>query len=139
MSHNCQNVLVRCVDFRIDAVVRAWLESQSYLNETDLVSVAGSCKDFVADPSLEVSQYLFQQIDLSYNLHNMRRVILTQHEDCGAYGGTEKSGGIEEEKKKLIADMDNLKEQLIQKYTDLEVKTLWFKKQGNGWQTEELK
>lgn len=138
MSHACQNLLVRCMDFRIDRVIHDWLKTQDYLYDTDLVSVAGSCKDFVADPRQEVSQYLFQQIELSYNLHNMRRVILTQHEDCGAYGGTEKSGGLEAEKAKLIADMQTLKAYLLEKYDDLDVKSLWLRREGEAWQVEEI-
>ncbi len=138
MSHQCKNLLVRCMDFRLEEVVEQWIKENDYLGDLDLISVAGSCKDFVAEPESPAAEYLFKQIDLSYQLHQMRRVILTQHQDCGAYGGTEAHGSVEVEKEKLITDMRKLKELLAAKYSDLEVMMKWIAWRGESWEFEEV-
>lgn len=138
MSHTCKNVLVRCMDFRLNNSFNDWLGEKGYMGDADEISCAGSCKKFVEEPKSPVSEFLFSQIKLSYELHGARKIILTQHEDCGAYGGQSAFASRKEEKAKLVSDMKELKRMLKERFNDLEVLMVWIGKKGNGWQFEEM-
>lgn len=105
--HSCSSLLVSCIDFRIQPAVEDWarhnLDPQNY----DRVAWAGGVKDFSA---------IMNQIDLSVKLHNIKKVVLTNHEDCGAYGpeGTE-----EKHRQDLLSAAQTVKS----KYPDLTVET----------------
>lgn len=99
---SCDAIIVSCIDFRIQKHVNAW--ANTYLGEYnfDWMSYAGGAKDFY---------HVMEQIELSHNLHHIKKVVLVGHEDCGAYGddGTEdkiKSDLVEAEKKVEAMDQD---------------------------------
>lgn len=75
-----------CFDHRIQQVMRKFLKNQGVL-QPDLIVVAGGAKT-LASPSSDFEQeFILEQLRLSNKLHGARRVILTCHSDCGAYGG----------------------------------------------------
>ncbi len=80
--HHCQSILIHCIDFRLQPTIKRWLEEEQLLGDHDIVSVAGAAKDIA-----EGGEFVLKQIDIAYRLHGVRRVILMNHTDCGAYGG----------------------------------------------------
>lgn len=79
--HFCSTLLVSCIDFRIQRIVEEWARERLGERQYDRVAVAGGVKDL---PSI------LKQIDLSVKLHNIKKVVLMNHEDCGAYLPAEK-------------------------------------------------
>jgi carbonic anhydrase len=77
MQPKCEVMVVACVDFRFQRALDEWLAANIRHGNYDRVGIAGGVKDW---------DVVMQQIELSKNLHNIRRVILINHEDCGAYG-----------------------------------------------------
>ena len=63
---------------------------------------------------------------------------MTQHRDCGAYGGTSAFVLPEAEKSKLVGDMFLVKESLRRKHPDLQIAVYWIEKSGEGWEFEEI-
>jgi len=126
MSHGCSNVLIRCMDYRIDMGVHDFLLNNEMLGDTDVVSVAGSCKDLLKGFGWSESKYLLTQIEISIKLHGIKRIILTQHENCGPYGGLEVFGTVEMEKEFLIKEMKELKQKLAKRFPDQEILMFWF-------------
>jgi carbonic anhydrase len=126
------------MDFRLHEAIEKWLVIHSYVGDIDLVSVAGACKTFVADPDSVEAGFLFRQIELSHELHGSNRVILTQHEDCGAYGGTAAFASTEDAKKYLVDDMRKLKEKISAKWHGMDVQMLWIYQKDGGWDFEEV-
>lgn len=63
------------------------------------------------------------QIDIAVRLHHIKKVVLVNHEDCGAYG---ESGTPE----KHAEDLKNAKEGVNQAYPDLEVGTYYLHLDG---------
>jgi carbonic anhydrase len=127
------------MDFRLGPTFKSWLEERGYLGDVDEVSVAGACKEFVADPNSCIANYLFGQIQISSSLHGISRVILTQHEDCGAYGGQASFASAEAEKLKLVADMRKLKAVIKERLPQLEVSMVFIKKlTDHQWEFEEV-
>ena len=76
-AHTCEAVVVHCIDFRFQHYLNDWLTQRFGIKTYDRVSWAGGVKEFF---------YIQNQIEISKRLHNIKRVILINHEDCGAYG-----------------------------------------------------
>ncbi len=77
MQHQCDDIVVMCIDFRFQQALDQWLATHLQPGHYDRVSVAGGIKNW---------DVIMSQIEISKRLHNIRRVILINHEDCGAYG-----------------------------------------------------
>jgi hypothetical protein len=65
------------MDFRLQHILNDWLEKRFGQQNYDRVSWAGGVREFAI---------IQTQIEASRRLHDIKRVILINHEDCGAYG-----------------------------------------------------
>lgn len=86
----CPNVLVRCVDSRfhsgLDRVLAQSFISMGGLNEYISVGVPGSSRAVLNEPGCGV---VFAALDIAVRRHEANRVIIADHIDCAAYGGSE--------------------------------------------------
>ncbi|MBI2113217.1 MAG: hypothetical protein HYT50_01390 [Candidatus Wildermuthbacteria bacterium] len=85
MSHTCKALVLHCIDFRFRKSLTNFLESK-FGDSYDLVSVAGSVKSLVSDNP--EGNFILEQMKISDKLHKPQTILLIQHEDCGAYGGS---------------------------------------------------
>ncbi|MCK5413457.1 MAG: hypothetical protein KAI57_03735 [Candidatus Pacebacteria bacterium] len=121
MTHTCKNLLIRCMDFRLNAEVKRWTkESELFEGGFDIVSVAGACKN-LADGSEEIKESFLGNVAVSVDLHKAEKIIIFHHSDCGAYAQSYDFSSIEEEKIKQIEDMEKAKEIILEKYPNVEV------------------
>jgi hypothetical protein len=65
------------MDFRLQHFLNEWLEKRFGRQNYDRVAWAGGVREFAI---------IQTQIQMSARLHNIRKAILINHEDCGAYG-----------------------------------------------------
>ncbi len=119
MSHTCTNFLMHCMDFRFHKDIKALMEQNGWMGDTDLVSLAGSAKAIVAPESQAVA---LRQIEISKTLHGMKVVHLMAHTDCGAYGGKAAFTDENAEYEKLTGDLKEARDVVKNKWPDLEVK-----------------
>ena len=117
MSHTCSTAIIRCMDFRLGGAIRDYLDSNDLYNDVDIISIAGASKDLVED----ADGFLATQIELSKSLHNIDRIILMNHTDCGGYGGRSAFESPEDEIENHVTDMKIAKSKLNEKYPDIEV------------------
>jgi hypothetical protein len=89
------SVLVMCIDYRF------WPHAlpvfQKKYGVFDLIEMAGGAKSLVSPLEIEDKITLFENIEISINLHNSKQLILTNHIDCGAYGGSKNFNSHKEE------------------------------------------
>lgn len=85
-----------------------------------MVSLAGATKDLVSRDEASANVIL-KQIDISYRLHAVKKIVIIQHMDCGAYGGHAGFDNFEAEKAKQIADMKKASEIIRGEHSDLEI------------------
>lgn len=76
VSHDCNAIVFTCIDFRLHPAVESFFK-KTY-KSFDLVAIAGSVK----------SPLLIEQIKISSRLHHIKKIVLTMHMDCGAWGGS---------------------------------------------------
>ena len=123
MAHQCKYFIAHCIDFRLQKSIKDYLEREGLLGNCDIISVAGAVKN---------SSYLLEQLDISARLHNVQEVILINHLDCGAYGGSGAFVSLEEERKFHAEELKKTGELILVKYPSLKVKTALAKIQSSG-------
>ena len=133
MPHTCKNLLIRCMDFRLNSELNKWIkESELLEGGFDVISIAGAGKELV-DGSEEVKNNLMKHIGISVEIHQAEKIILFHHSDCGAYALDYKFSSAKEEKEKQFEDMEKAKETILEKYPKMEVVFVWGElKDDNG-------
>lgn len=116
--HHCKYLIVHCIDFRIQKEIKKYMQQEEILGDCDVVSCAGAVKN---------KDFIIEQIGISVRLHNTKEVILVNHTDCGAYGGSQNFNSPQEEKDFHTNEMRVAKEAILAKYPDLLVKILLVK------------
>ncbi|MBI2124079.1 MAG: hypothetical protein HYU04_02500 [Candidatus Wildermuthbacteria bacterium] len=114
-EHTCKALVIHCIDFRFRKSLAEFLEVR-FGDSYDLVSIAGGVKRLVQDP-LD-NNFILEQVKISDRLHKPEVILLIQHEDCGAYGGSVAFGDFsteqETQNQELERAEDLLKEQCSQ-------------------------
>lgn len=114
-SHSCQAIIVTCIDFRFQEFINKWISINLEVSDFDRVALAGGVFDW---------EVISGQIDISKRLHDIRKVVLVNHEDCGAYG---EAGTINRHKN----DLDKARKQVLEKYSDMLVECYIAKLNGD--------
>jgi carbonic anhydrase len=70
-------VVVHCIDFRLQKYLDPWLQKRFGYENYNRVALAGGVFDF---------DTISKQVEISNRLHKIKKVVLINHEDCGAYG-----------------------------------------------------
>ena len=76
-QHVTEALIVHCIDFRFQKYLDTWLQEHLGHGNYDRVSLAGGVFDF---------DTISEQVRISVRLHEIDKVVLVNHEDCGAYG-----------------------------------------------------
>jgi carbonic anhydrase len=90
MSHTTDSIVITCIDFRFQKFIKDWLDNNLGDHKYDRVALAGGVFDFYT---------ILKQVEISDRLHKIKKVVLVNHEDCGAYGP---AGTYEKHKQDLI-------------------------------------
>lgn len=117
--HKAKACVIGCIDFRFRGATDNFLKSQPWADSYDLISVAGSSRDFIKPMKPEHGEYAWLQLELSIKLHEPDLIVFVDHQDCGGYAqdGTIAGGlGIEEDSKLHLEHFRILKEKLLEKY-----------------------
>jgi len=93
----CENLVIRCMDYRFHADLPALLaehfgvECFSY----DSPGGCGGSKSLIDERPREM---MLEALDLGVSLHGVKRLVIVDHVDCGAYGGSEQFDSPEAER-----------------------------------------
>ncbi|HAZ16441.1 MAG: hypothetical protein A3H59_00610 [Candidatus Jacksonbacteria bacterium RIFCSPLOWO2_02_FULL_43_9] len=123
MSHSCSTIVFTCIDFRFQKSIHAWLESQHLIGDHDRVGIAGGVLNITTPADEHNRALLLKQIEIAHNLHHIQKVILINHEDCGAYGGKGACEGDEQEYAKHESELKQAGEYIKQTFPDLAIET----------------
>lgn len=123
MAHHCKYFIVRCFDFRLGKPMKEYQEREGILGNCDEPASAGGVQDMDS---------VLKQLTISVRLHNPEEVILVNHTDCGAYGGSQAFGSPSEEYEFHVEELKKAKEAVLAKYPLLKAKMLLAKIQPSG-------
>ena len=83
--HNCEAVVLCCIDFRFWRETLDFVEKELGIKSFDFPKLPGSAKAIN-----EKSDLAMQCISVPCDLHHVKKVVIVNHQDCGAYGGSVK-------------------------------------------------
>ncbi len=115
-NHSCPAILFVCLDWRLHPEIENYFQKE--YNNYDLCVSAGSLKDLIAE---NTQDYFLSQIECSRKLHNSQTVVLTMHQDCGAYGGTANFESAEDEFNYYQKVMEEAKLVVLKKFPEAKV------------------
>jgi carbonic anhydrase len=124
--HNCEAVVLCCIDFRFWRETLEFVEQELEIKTFDFPSLPGAAK--AINECLEDSDLAMQCIGVPCNLHHAQKIVIVNHQDCGAYGGSAKfSGDAEAEQKFHEGELQKAKAKILEKYPDKEVILIYAK------------
>jgi carbonic anhydrase len=76
---------ITCIDYRlVDDAVR-FFDAKQMTNDYDQVSLAGASLAAVSDKFPSSNAAFWDQLGIAKQLHHIKKVIVVDHRDCGAY------------------------------------------------------
>lgn len=109
MDHKAEAIIVTCIDFRVQEAINKWISENFKPKTYDRGAFAGAAK------SLDT---ILSQIDVASRIHHIKRAILINHEDCGAYGS---EGHLDHH----VRDLHHATKTIKAHYPNLEVETYY--------------
>ena len=114
--HHCNAGVVCCEDFRFHPIFENFVENYLKLTAYDMISVAGGAK--AINKAKNGEDIALKSIDVTFNLHQADKLVIINHRDCGAYGGSEKFATREAEQKFHFAELRKAKEKILTNYPE---------------------
>ncbi|OQB05842.1 MAG: hypothetical protein BWY19_00726 [bacterium ADurb.Bin212] len=120
-GHHCATFLIRCMDFRFHKALEENMEQ--ILGESscafDSPGVGGGGSKSIIDE--ESRRVVFSALNIAMEKHGVNRVVIADHIDCGAYGGSGKFANEDEEEKFHVEKLKEAKRVLEVDYKNLEI------------------
>jgi len=84
-EHQAKALVLSCIDFRFLETERYFLSLQHLSNQYDWTALAGASLALSGFPHTAEAEAFWDQLELSHKLHHITKVIVLDHQDCGAY------------------------------------------------------
>ncbi|MDE1970303.1 MAG: hypothetical protein KGI50_01870 [Patescibacteria group bacterium] len=122
---------LRCFDNRFWIVFKHLIKGDETLDHIDLESTAGGAK-VLASPEVESDrEALLREIEKSVRLHHTPKVMLFNHIDCGAYGGSTRfNGNRDEELTFHVEELKRARAIVQERFPNLVVETYFIDEHG---------
>ena len=82
--HQAEALVLSCMDYRLTGAVADYMKSRDLNGQYDHVVLAGGALGAMAETNPAWGQTFWEHLSLARKLHDIRRVILIDHRDCGA-------------------------------------------------------
>lgn len=112
-THQPKALVLSCIDYRFVTAERKFLGNKNLREEYDWTALAGASLAVAGFPHPSDAEAFWDQLDLSYRLHHINKVIVLDHQDCGAYASL------------IGANLSKNPEQELQVHTDYLSRAYW--------------
>lgn len=113
-NHGCEAIVITCIDYRFQEYIHNFLEEHFQPKTYDRVAFAGAAKNL---------ETILSQIEVANRLHHIKKAVLINHEDCGAYGS---KGHIDHH----VSDLHQASKTIKERFPHLEVETYYLHLNG---------
>ncbi len=121
-AHEAKAFLVTCMDFRFINDEMSYMSEKGYSSNYDAFVLAGVSIGINQTQYPEWEKTLYEHIQISKNLHHIKKVILLDHLDCGAYKTFLPGFKNEEEERALhVEQLKIAAEKIKKKFSDLKI------------------
>lgn len=78
-------LLLNCMDYRLVDDVTAYMTKRGLANQYDQVILAGASLGALTEKAPAWGTTFWEHVKVAIDLHHIKRVIVMDHRDCGAY------------------------------------------------------
>ncbi|MBI4854876.1 MAG: hypothetical protein HY819_24010 [Acidobacteria bacterium] len=118
-------LLLSCIDYRVVNETEAYMSSKGLRDKYDHIVLAGASLGATNTVYPSWGQTFIEHVDVAIKLHNIHKVIILDHRDCGAYRVFLKQEGLEKDRAKEnkvhLEQMNALADTIQKKYPQLDV------------------
>jgi carbonic anhydrase len=117
-------LLLSCMDYRLMDELAAYMDSRGLKDAYDHVILAGASLGALTEKRPSWERTFWQHLDVAIQLHHVKKVMVIDHRDCGAYRvflGEEAVNAPEKELKAHTRYLDKLKAEIARRHERLEV------------------
>jgi len=123
--HACEAMVLSCIDFRFWPAIIKYVEEELGIKDFDFPSLPGAAKA-INNCDHDNAGLAMSCVDVPCNLHHVKKLIIVNHADCGAYGGRAKfDNNLDQELEFHKAELAQAKALISAKHPDKEVITLF--------------
>jgi len=136
--HSCEAVVLACIDFRFWKETMQFVEEELEIKTYDFPKMPGAAK--AINDCLSEVDVPMECIGVPCNLHRIQKIVIVNHADCGAYGGSSQfDGDIEAEQKFHEGELRKAKEKILKYYPGKEIILVYAKLVDGGESIEFVK
>jgi len=114
-------IVLTCIDFRFHEKLKNALVKLK-IKKYDLLALAGGAKNLASPTKAIYQKTVLDNIKLAADLHKIKTVVLCNHIDCGAYGGSGKYKNLREETTFHKSELKKSEELIKKTFSKLKVK-----------------
>jgi len=131
-QNKAQACALFCIDFRFKNETLKYLKEELDLKDLNIITITGSTKNIANPKILSDYQFITKQIEKSIQFHEIDKIILINHANCGTYGSAKLFGGKDKEKEIHIKDLLKSKKLLEKRFKDQEIILIYANLKGEG-------
>jgi hypothetical protein len=120
-------LLLNCIDYRLTGATTSYMTQQHMAGKYDQVILAGASLGAKTDKFPAWATTFWDHVQIAIDLHHIRRIVVIDHRDCGAYKvilGKDLAGNPKEEFDVHAAQMRSLRAEIATKHPELAVQLL---------------
>ena len=84
MKFNYKAMVLSCIDPRFQPIVYNYLKKKKLMGKYSAFTIAGSAVGVTANRFKKWHKVFWENFDTSVKLHNIKKLIVINHQDCGA-------------------------------------------------------
>ena len=84
MKSNYKAMVLSCIDPRFQPIVYNYLKKKKLMGKYSAFTIAGSALGVTANRFKKWHKVFWENFDTSVKLHNIKKLIVINHRDCGA-------------------------------------------------------
>ena len=84
MKTNYKAMVLSCIDPRFQPIVYNYLKKKRLIGKYSSFTIAGSAVGVTANRFKKWHKVFWENFDMSVKLHNIKKLIVINHRDCGA-------------------------------------------------------
>lgn len=107
--HDCDVLLLTCMDFRLQNETATYMERQGLRDRYDHIVLAGASLGVLTQERPDWGRTFWDHLDTAIKLHAIHKVVVLDHLDCGAYKVFLGEAAVKEPAAELIAHSQRLR------------------------------
>ena len=136
--HNCEAVVLACIDFRFWKETMKFVEEELGIKSYDFPKMPGAAK--AINDCLSEVDVPMKCIGVPCDLHQVQKIVIVNHADCGAYGGSKQfKGDAEAEQRFHEGELRKAKAKILAEFPGKEIILAYAKLVDGGENVEFLR